>query len=266
MDRMERYWWHYNIGIWKDYDAIILGASLGSMPLICSELIENNVAWKNMVNKVLTVQTQAYQFWLNKSPEELGVEPQKLLSCYVEPLDTYAEMNHLLIRENWPADANVKYISYLCGAFPDAEIIPPYSDHSFPSKEQARAQQRLSDYFNKNLQHIIPGAFKNNQFDWNLLVDLKNSKGEERLNAQYIRANIDPSERYVMSVTDSSRFRIKTNETGYDNLFITGDWTRNHFNSGFVECAVVAGILTARAISGNNNIPIYLPSWDKIDF
>lgn len=250
----------------KDFDQIILGASLGSMPLMCSELIASNIAWQQMVQNVLTVQTQAYQFWLNKSPEELNVEDQKLLSCYVEPIDTFSEMNQLLVRENWPADLNVKYIGYLCGAFPDATVIPPYTDHLFPEKEKLRAQQNLHNYFNQNLQHIIPGAFTNNVFDWNLLVDQNNQSGEQRLNAQYIRANIDPSERYVMSVKDSTQYRIKTNETGFSNLYITGDWTRNHFNSGFVECAVVAGILTARAVSGNNSIPIYLPTWDKTDF
>ena len=116
------------------------------------------------------------------------------------------------------------------------------------------------------MKHILPNAFLNGEFNWNYLVDLENGNGEQRLFKQYIRANIDPSERYVMSVVDSTRYRIATDKTGFANLFITGDWTYNHFNSGFVECAVTAGILTARAISGNNSLPIYLPSWDKIDF
>ena len=49
------------------------------------------------------------------------------------------------------------------------------------------------------------------------------------------RANIDPSERYVMSVAYSSAARIKANATGSDNWLVTGDWIDNGCNEGCVE-------------------------------
>jgi uncharacterized protein with NAD-binding domain and iron-sulfur cluster len=54
----------------------------------------------------------------------------------------------------------------------------------------------------------------------------------------------------VLSVTGSSQYRLHTDKTGFDNVFVTGDWIQNGFNAGFVEGAVVSGMLTARAISG----------------
>lgn len=249
----------------KDYDMLILGASLGSMPELCGELIRQKPNWKKMVETVQTVQTQAWQLWFNKDAADLNVEAGKLLSTFVEPVDTFAEMNQLLDRENWPSETKVKYIAYLCGVFEDAPEIPPYTDHDFPDREWARVRANLAAYIDQHLHHLIPGCYDENGFKWDDLVDLSNQSGASRLDQQYIRPNIDPSERYVLSVVDSSRFRMKTADTGYSNLCITGDWIQNHFNAGFVECAVTAGILTARAVSGNAEIPIFTPEWDPIN-
>jgi Flavin containing amine oxidoreductase len=43
--------------------------------------------------------------------------------------------------------------------------------------------------------------------------------------------------------------RLQADGTGYDNLFVTGDWTANGIYLACVEGAVQAGIRTARAIS-----------------
>ena len=112
----------------------------------------------------------------------------------------------------------------------------------------------------------MPGAFNSaNNFKWDYLVDLKNEPGEARLASQYVRANIDPSERYVLSAAGSSAYRLKTDESGFENLYITGDWIQNGLNAGFVEGAVTSGLLTAVAVSGNKNIKILKPEWVKDD-
>ena len=66
------------------------------------------------------------------------------------------------------------------------------------------------------------------------------------------RANIDPSERYVMSVAHSSAARLKANATGFDNLLITGDWIDNGFNAGCVEASAMAGIEAGNALLGRD--------------
>lgn len=250
------------ISLHKDFDELIIGASLASLPHFASELVDNNCAIQNMLQHIGTVQTQAFQLWFNKDYVALGIDEDLLLSCYVEPLDTFAAMNQLLSRENWPGQA-AKYIAYVCGAFPDAANILPYKNNSFPSMQKDQVKHNMINYIQQHLKHIVPKAFKTNKFDWNILVDLNESKGEKRADAQYYRANVDPSERYVLSLKDTSRYRLKTNETGFDRVFFTGDWIQNGLNAGFVEGAVVSGILTARALSNNYTIPLYLPKWDK---
>ena len=88
--------------------------------------------------------------------------------------------------------------------------------------------------------------------DWNVLVDMENRQGERRLESQFWRANIDPNERYTLTNVNSSMHRLKTDQTGFSNLYITGDWIQTNFNYGCIECCVMAGMMTARAISGED--------------
>lgn len=246
----------------EDFDEIILGASLESVKELCANIIKSNASWEAMAQHVKTVQTQALQWWMNKSPEELNVIPQKLLSTYCEPLDTFSEMNRLLEREHWPTNHQPKYIAYVCGVLDEPETIPPYTDVDFPAREKERVYQNMKAYFANNVKHLLPATFENSVFDWNMLIDINDGVNEDRLRSQYYRANIDPSERYVLSVKGSSAYRLTTSGHGISNLFVTGDWIQNGLNAGFVEGAVVSGLLTARAISEDNDIEIVYPEWD----
>ena len=102
---------------------------------------------------------------------------------------------------------------------------------------------------------LWPEVAQEGEFDWQCLMDPNNQVGEARLNSQYWRANVDPSERYVMSVVDSSKHRLATDGTVFDNLLITGDWIKTGVNAGCVEAAVMAGMQTSRALCG---IPVQI--------
>jgi uncharacterized protein with NAD-binding domain and iron-sulfur cluster len=250
-----------------DFDEIIIGASIASLPVIAAELVDANKDWYNMIEHVQTVQTQAFQFWMNEDYKTLQTEADTFLTSYVEPLDTFCVMNQLLPRESWPMNNKPKFISYVCGVFPDANLIPPPHEHNFPEKEKERVYQNMLQYVTKDLRHIIPGGFDTrNIFKWEYFVDLNNQQGESRLRSQYYRANIDPSERYVLSAAGSSVYRLKTDETGFENVYITGDWIQNGLNAGFVEGAVTSGLLTALAISGNKTTAVISPSWLVTDY
>lgn len=245
----------------QDFDQVIIGASLSSLPHFCTELISYNPSWSAMLNNIGTVQTQAFQLWLTKDPGELNVDPGKVLSCYVEPLDTYADMFQTLAREDWSAyDNPPKYLLYVCGALRDSENIPPPSGSYFPDNQKEIVFQHMLDYVKNDLQFVLPGAFDEaGNFDWDILFDPTNADGEDRLKYQYYRANLDGSERYVYAIVNSSKHRLKTDESGYENVFLTGDWIQNGMNIGFVEGATISGLMTARAVTGDDSIPIYLP-------
>ena len=56
---------------------------------------------------------------------------------------------------------------------------------------------------------------------------------------------------YVLAVPGSTAFRLRTDESGFANLVLTGDWIRNGFNSpGCIESAVISGRQAGRHILG----------------
>ena len=240
-----------------DFDEIILGASLAGLPYTCSELINNSEKWYNMAAKIQTVETQAMQVWFDASPKELGITDEWFVTTYVEPLDTISCMNQVLDKEDWPANKAPKYVAYFCGAKPSAANIMPYNITVFPEKELDKVKHYMKDYFTNNLKPIIPNMLNaDGTVKWNWLTDLENRTGEQRFDFQYFRSNIDPAEQYVLSVKNSTQYRVKTNETDVDNLYICGDWIFSGYNVGSVEACAVAGTLTASAVL-NKQLPIY---------
>jgi len=76
------------------------------------------------------------------------------------------------------------------------------------------------------------------------------STGRAALESQYTRANIDPSELYVQSLAGSTKRRLRADGSGFENLYLAGDWVRTGLNAGCVEAAVMAGLAASRAIGG----------------
>jgi predicted NAD/FAD-dependent oxidoreductase len=87
-------------------------------------------------------------------------------------------------------------------------------------------------------------------FPWQWLVDPAGAQGVARFDRQYWRANVDPSERYVLSVAGSSAARVTSAGSGLANLYLAGDWLRTGLDSGCVEAAVMGGMQASRALTG----------------
>ncbi|HXS55560.1 MAG TPA: NAD(P)-binding protein [Hanamia sp.] len=249
-----------------DFDLVILGISIGALPTVAKELIAKNTDWQNMVKNVIPVSTIAFQLWLSSSIQEMQwpftADGLALLGSYQEPYDTWADMSDLIGRENWPAGFTPQNIAYFCGPTPQPnadEILQNalqsnFGDASFPATQTQMAQQFALDYLQQLSAHIWPGIWQGqNSFDFSKLIDINNGEGIARFNDQFFRANIDPTELYVMSFTGSSAYRLKTDQTSsFGNLYITGDWIDNGFNAGCIEATVMSGLQTANAISGEN--------------
>jgi hypothetical protein len=213
-----------------DFDDVVLGLSLGPLPYVCRELIQANGKWRNMVEKVETIQTHAVQWWFHKTNQEMGWqngEPlpdqeRALSGAYQQPFDSYSDFTHVLQREEWTAQDNVRNIAYMCHAMSETEPMPePYTDPGFPERQQNRVREYARDYLRHRVRPLWPNAMRSpnsDEIDWNLLVDGNGGAGEQRLEAQFSRANIDPSERYVLSVAGSTKHRLPSGESGFENL------------------------------------------------
>lgn len=235
-----------------DFDEVILGISLGALNDIAQEVRTASVPFRLMLDNVGTVQTASMQLWLDADAARLGASiVRRAATACLQPLNTWSDMSFLLQREQWPADGPPpKYIAYFCGQFEDASIIPPYSDHAFPARELERYRAEATKWLQENAGSIWSKATSGAELDWSLLHDPQNRQGIERLNAQFFRVNIDPTERYVASFPKTSKYRLYPDESGVANLFLTGDWVRTPFNAGCVEAAVIAGLHCAQVVSG----------------
>jgi uncharacterized protein with NAD-binding domain and iron-sulfur cluster len=176
-----------------------------------------------------------------------GEEP--VLSGFVEPFDTWASMDQLLDKEMWPADMQPTNVAYFCSALP-IENCPPATDSPFPVQCKQEVKQNAIRNLSNFIYHLWPSVAESGKFDWSILIDPDKKVGVERFDSQFWRANIDPSERYVLSVKDSSQHRLGKVQTAFSNLYITGDWIKTGLNAGCVEAATMAGMQTSRAICG----------------
>jgi hypothetical protein len=128
---------------------------------------------------------------------------------------------------------------------------PSPTAREFPEHAREQARAAAVAWIERNLTYLWPGARNDDGgFDWSLLVDGMGREGRDRLDGQYVRANVNPGDLYVQSLPGSARHRLPAEGSGVDNLVLAGDWTRNGLNLGCIEAAVMSGLQAARAISG----------------
>ena len=224
----------------RDFDVVVLAVSLGMIPHVASELLAADNAWRDMVDSVATVATRSAQLWLNVTESEMGWDGPRgvTLSGFGEVFDTWASMSHLLPMEAWPSAGMPRSIAYLCGAMPDAD----------PSTGDEVVRDVLRRFLEQEVGALWPSAQDSDGFKWEMLCDDLQRSGPDRLSGQYVRANLDPSDRYVQSLPGSGKHRIAPGRTGFENLAVAGDWTACGLDAGCVEAATRSGILAARAI------------------
>jgi uncharacterized protein with NAD-binding domain and iron-sulfur cluster len=191
-----------------------------------------------MLQYVETTATIAFQLWLQPSLPELGWPesmPSPVLAGFVQPIDTWADMSHLLEWEGWPESTQPRSIAYFCGPMQDG------------ARTIERGRELALDYLKRHLPTLWPTIRQ--RPIWDLLVSPNGAHGAARFDDQYYRVNIEGTERYVQSVPGSLRYRLRSDDSGFENMVLAGDWTRNGMNSGCVEAAVMSGLQAARALT-----------------
>jgi len=242
-----------------DFDFVVLGVGLGAIPYVCQDLVERDQHWRDMVTHLKTVNTQAFQIWLREDMEQLGwYDPPLALSAFVQPFETWADMSHLIREESWKVSP--KAIAYFCSVLKDPVSPREMSANSYPKRRRLEVQNNAIRYLNDDIVHLWPKAVRQRgEFRWDLLMDPKertNGRGARRGNqvrfeSQHWTANVNPSERYVLSLPGTQKYRISPLDNTYDNLTIAGDWTTCGLDAGCVEAAVISGRLAAHAISSS---------------
>jgi len=219
----------------KDFDAIVFGISMGSIPFVCADLFDASEAWANMVDNVATVGTLALQLWLKRDIQQLGwTQHSPIVDAWVEPLDTWADMTDIMRFESWTG-SKPGSLAYFCGPLEGG--LAGQGDPGFPSRALGAVEIVVDKMTASDIQTLWPSA---------------GSRGlpADDIMAKYVRANINPSERYVLSPADTARFRLAADKSGFANLVLAGDWILNGYNAGCIEASVWSGIQAANAILG----------------
>jgi uncharacterized protein with NAD-binding domain and iron-sulfur cluster len=235
-----------------DFDHVVLAVSVGMLPIVAKELIDDRREWREMTTHIRTVATQAFQIWLRPDEPTLGWhEPGVTISAYLRPFETWASMPQTLWTEDWPADDRPGTVAYFCGTlnapWPTTEEGPGYA-----RRHEQVVRKAAAEYIDGNLGPYFPGAVTADGFDWHLLSGVNGERGEPALATQHVSVNVDPSDRYVQSIPGTERYRLRPDESGYDNLILAGDWTDSGMNAGCIEAATMSGLEAANAVLGRS--------------
>ncbi len=233
-----------------DFDLVVLAVPPDAQEELARPLRDRSPAYAGMAGHARSAMTQAGQVWTTTPLDRLGARcgGPAIATGFVEPMDTYCDMSHLLRREVWGQDPPLG-VAYFCGVLPD-------------QPDQASADRAVADSMLALLRNygtvLWPGAADPAKaFDWSHLhAPATATTPEARLGAQYLRANFVPTERYVLSPAGSTVHRLAPGALagaapGPDrvpNLYLAGDWTLNGINGGCVEAATMSGMLASRAI------------------
>ena len=245
----------FTLAVGEHYDDVVLGISLGALPPICEELIAAYPSWAGAVEHVKTVRTQAVQLWLAKTSEQLGFPATALQLTTVRyhdesPLNVWGDFSEIIAREHWSAEGRPLSLGYFCSTMPD------YPDEPFADQAAANARVRRNalELLRRGLPLLMPDMLDEaGEVRWELFSDPRDAPatGEARLDAQWIRGNVAPTEAYVLSVVGSSRHRLPAHGAdGPENLYLAGDWTQCTLNCGCMEAATMSGMFCSNAICG----------------
>jgi uncharacterized protein with NAD-binding domain and iron-sulfur cluster len=245
----------------EDFDEVVLAFPPDVQRTVCEPLAHVHARYSEMLGATKTVVTQAFQLWFTEPLHE-GLRwhyaEDSICGSFVEPLDTWCSMSQLIPREAFPADA-VGSMVYCCGVMPDAHLHDP-------EQADARARANTRRFLEHDATTLWPGAAApDGAFDWSVLVDLCERSGEQRLDAQYWRANLQAAERYVLSVAGSIGARLWPHQRPFANLVLAGDWTRSGLDAGCIEGSVTSGILAARELSGGSRDITGVGGWLNAD-
>ena len=256
MDRkFESHWDMRTVGtkvlrVGEDFDFVVLGIGLGAIPFVCQDLIERDERWRNMVTQIKTVETQAFQLWMNEDMESLGWNGPPISMCgLARPFDTWGDMRHLISEERWPVAP--KAIAYFCSALTD-DVRLESCNANYEAERREQVRKNAVGFLNNEIGVLWPRAIMcPGKFKWELLtaVNGSNAAGEARFDTQFWTANVNPSDRFVLSLPGTQKYRISPLDNTYKNLTIAGDWTACGLDTGCVESAVISGRLAAHAIS-----------------
>lgn len=239
-----------------DFDRAVLAISLAALPPLCQDLQRHHPRWRAMFATMQTTPTIALQVWSDRP--RAAAEGKPMMNTGVTPLTGFGDMTHLIEHEDWQGQRPA-HVLHVCNRLEVPAPPPPDgAAHSYPQDMQAHAGEVARRWLAEDGgAAMVPDAtapMRREPPDWSVLHDEHERSGPARFEDQYWRLNVEPTDRYVLSVPGSARTRLRADESGVTNLVLAGTWTRTGLDVGSVEAAILSGRAASRAISGEPRI------------
>jgi uncharacterized protein with NAD-binding domain and iron-sulfur cluster len=243
-----------------DFDHVVLAIAMGAYkpltdpssgehdPGFCRALAEANADFARFLTMPLSP-TMALQVWSDRSLEDLGGPggPRATVSG-PQPLNIWADMSSVLATEGGGAAS----LHYFCGAYATTLYAASPARADVPALADEEVKAIAKDWLRRGGPALWPGAVVGGEFDWTMLADRSDRAGEARFEAQFWRANIDPTECCVASAAGTTAHRLFPWQSGFANLTLAGEATRHGVNATAVEAAVMSGFAAAFSIRGES--------------
>lgn len=265
------------------FEKVILAIPPRAISESAKDLLSKNKSWGNRVPKMPTSATQASQLWFKKTVEHLAAMPTKVVNNEVQkyyfatanfPGEMHGQLDFskYIQYEDWPANEEPEGVVYGCGVMVDPTPedrgkFTPRKISNLRAKESTRAMlmvmgaDLLPNSVNQREETTNPHAL-----DFNDLHILEsdggdNVLGQSRLNKQYFRGNVYPSDRYTQSPRNTKAHRINPLKPEIENMTGAGDWVDTVLNVGSVECTVMGGLLAAAFIHKKEDAKDVIGAW-----
>lgn len=222
------------LAVGTDFDIAIVAIPPLALKPVVAPLAAASVAWQSALDSSRSVATQSLQLWMQPTVVELGwTLGSTVLTSFVEPYDSWADMSHLLCRETWSGPNAPQSLGYFCGCMqlPTGPVTP--------DQMNLLATQLADGWLAANIQTLWPDA-------------VTAPGPDPQIVGRYDLANFDISDQYVQTPAGdnvASRFDPGA-VAGFSNLYVVGDWTKTRFSGGCFESAIESAMLASRGISG----------------
>jgi uncharacterized protein with NAD-binding domain and iron-sulfur cluster len=237
----------------EDFDQLVFAIPPAMGRLVCRRLAAQRPDWREMLERIGTVATHAFQVWLGPDERALGwAHPGTTMSAFARPFDTWASMSHLVELEDWGTVGPPATVGYFCSTLATAGLEPDGDAAGHTRTQAVRFLERHGGRFWPNAVDPATRGFR-----WDYLCADSDLEGPERFGTQFWTANTDPSDRYVQALPGTDACRLRPDASGYANLVLAGDWTDCGINAGCIEAAAVSGLQAANALLGRSR-------WDRI--
>ncbi len=249
----------------EDFDAVVLAMPPPTHSWSCPSLLDHP-AWAAMAGGLEWIRTQGVQLWMSPagmdvglpgSPFRVGTERWST-GEWLPPNSCWVDFSDLIDEEHWTGSKPGTLV-YFCGPlFMDDESLPDPTEttnHDYPERASAAVHDETTSMLSR-VGGLLPGTVgPDGGFRYDLLVSPaeadSDAAGPGRLQTQYLRANVVPTELYGLSRPGHLAHRRTPWQSGHTNLVLAGDWTFTGLNINSFEGAVTSGALASYALTGS---------------